>query len=158
MPTEEILDGIQEALTAALGDLDTKSALNEICRITMNMTKGDEGGIYLVSEDGKMRTLVARHGYGTPAGRSVPVDVGVIGYVITNDVEVHTPDIVSDPRSSGVRYGGHAAIIVPIKARGKVLGSLTTIRRKTTDDLTEEDAVAVRLLALIAAAAVTLRS
>ena len=83
----------------------------------------------------------------------------MVGYVIINDVEVITPDLSSHPQSSGSLAGTrHAAVIVPIKARGKVLGSLSAIRRKIMEDFVEEDTIPVRLLALVAAVTVVLRS
>ncbi len=159
MMTEGMLDGVQEALTAALADLDTRSALNEICRITRNLTRSDESYIDLLDETSQTRRREGGAGEGIQFGRSVPVQEGVHGYVICEGAEVRSSDLSSHSRTSGMLAGTrHAAIIVSIKARGKVLGCLATIRRKIMDDFTEEDVVPMRLLALVAAVAIALRS
>ncbi len=114
---------IQETLTGALEK-------------TLGVTGLEAGGIYLLQDDGQLLTIKAHRGLDPALVQAIDnlkVGEGFSGRVIQTGEPLIVRDIAADPRLTrlAVREVGFRALaVVPLAARGRVLGTMFLISRR----------------------------
>jgi len=117
---------LQEILTGALEK-------------TLEVTGLEAGGIYLLQEDNQLLTIGAYKGLSAQFIAEIDnlkVGEGFSGRVVQTGEALIVPDVSADPRLTRliVQEGGfHALAVIPLLARGKVLGSMFLMTRSYRD-------------------------
>jgi GAF domain-containing protein len=144
------------AATRAIGEVarigataGVQATLNALVRRVRELTEADAALVYLVGADPETfypaaESLTAEAEaaqIGRITGPQRRVGTGMVGWVIASGEAAFVPDLSRDPRSSShhLTPSGEAAIVVPMRSEGKVIGclrvSLTGGRRFTESDL-----------------------
>jgi GAF domain-containing protein len=106
---------------------------------TLEVTGLEAGGIYLLQEDDQLLTIGAYKGLSeqfVTAINNLKVGEGFSGRVAQTGEPLIVQDVSSDPRLTRliVQEGGfHALAVIPLLARGKVLGSMFLMTRSYRD-------------------------
>jgi GAF domain-containing protein len=122
---------LQEILTGALEK-------------TLEVTELEAGGIYLLQKDNQLLTIGAYKGLSAQFIAEIDnlkVGEGFSGRVAQTGEALIVPDVSADPRLTRliVQEGGfHALAVIPLLARGKVLGSMFLMTRRYRDFSTQE--------------------
>ena len=146
---QEALFNIASVLAQA-GTMESKAArvLDELATVV----RADRAVLRLVNEQESELELVAVTTPGMPeiaTEKSIPIDSGLPGLAIRRGEVVVVNDYASHPQAvqNNVSRGIRSAAIFPIRASGRILGTLN-VHRKEANHFTEER---VRLLAAIVA-------
>ena len=106
---------------------------------TLELTGLEAGGIYLLQEEAQRLTIGASTGLSAQfitAINNLKVGEGFSGRVVQTGQPLTVPDVSADPRLTRliVQEGGfHALVVIPLAARGKVLGSMFLMTRSYRD-------------------------
>ncbi len=110
--------------------LDLKKILNDALEETLELMQIEAGGIYLVQDSDQTLTIEAYQGLGEEFVSEIDnlqAGEGFSGSVIENGEILVIPDISQDDRltrSIVKKAGFQALIVIPLVARGKILGTL----------------------------------
>lgn len=115
------------------------------------------GGLYLYDEPERECSLKAVNGEiaEVELGRRLPLTMGVVGYVITNNMSLAVPDYSNWPNRA-VMYDDYkirAAVGAPISWEGRVIGAIVVHTHAENRTFTKEDQGILSLLGTFAAVA-----
>ncbi|MBM3136007.1 MAG: GAF domain-containing protein [Chloroflexi bacterium] len=111
---------------------------------TLELTGLEAGGIYLLQAEAQLLTIGAAKGLSAQfitAINNLKVGEGFSGRVVQTGQPLTVPDVSADPRLTRliVQEGGfHALVVIPLAARGKVLGSMFLMTRSYCDFSSQE--------------------
>jgi signal transduction histidine kinase len=106
---------------------------------TLEVTGLEAGGIYLLKDDGQTLTIGAHRGLDESIVRAIDdlkAGEGFSGRVIQTGEPLIVPDVAADTRLTRhavQEMGFRAAAVVPLAARGRVLGTMFLIPRRERD-------------------------
>jgi signal transduction histidine kinase len=121
-------DSLRALLEAAGGEGELGGLLARALGDAARSLEADHGAIALLTDDDRALRLAAVHGARAgPAGRSLPLDRGLVGEALRSGAPLRlerldeADAVLSAPR-------GHAAAVVPIHGDGRLLGVLALAR------------------------------
>jgi GAF domain-containing protein/HAMP domain-containing protein len=122
--------------------LDLQEILNNALDKTLEVTRIDAGGIYLLDEETEVLNIVAQLGFSPQFVNEIDrlkVGEGFSGHVAQSGQPLVVQDISSDPRLTRTvakEEGLHSMASVPLSSKGRVLGTLFAVNyryREFTD-------------------------
>lgn len=166
----ETLAEVSQVLTAA--GANYQSALNTVARCTAQLF-GDACFICLLSDDGQWLKLVTLHHPNPEAvalmhdlmsNAKLPLDEWIGGVVIETNRPLLIPDLAKEQIPSSFkpeyrqyldRFGVQSVLIVPLRAQGRVIGTLKLARETPDHPYTADDQLFLQNLADRVALAIT---
>ena len=155
--------GIQRALSSVEARGQLKPLLDRIIYEALRMVDAADGSLSLVDEDAQEVLFVVVRGtlHDRLEGFRMPVNDGLVGWVIAHQEPAIANDISQDARFSpaiDTRFGfqTQSLICVPLISRKKVLGAVEVVNKFSGRAFDERDLDMLSVLALIAAAAIDL--
>lgn len=146
------LSALYDVTAVASESLDLQTALERSLEQVLDAMRTGIGIIRLLDEAGEMLYLVAQHGI--PPGYVERIEVvssgsGLAGQVIEHGKPLIVPDVTIDPRAAQTSFLAPqtAYVGVPIRARGRVLGTLSIFKENGQPQFSMEE---VTLLTSIA--------
>ena len=151
-PHLRILHTVAQAISRSL-DVDEvqKTALDELTRVT-----GHEiSSLHLLTADGRQLELMGERGLPPrlrevnlllPVGRGQLGGVAATGRTLVLASAVDDPDLLPEARQAMEEYQVRGLVCVPIRSRGRILGTLT-IGRHTDEPFTEREVALVEATA-----------
>jgi PAS domain S-box-containing protein len=126
------LTALYNVTAVASASLDLKTVLERSLRQVLGVMQGELGAIHLLDEQGQTLHLAAWQGIpvdGRAGFSSVPVDSGLVGWVVEQGEPLILPDIAAGPRPPVAipAWDSHAYVGVPIRAKGRLLGVLSVV-------------------------------
>ncbi len=138
------LEGLRHLAATLLGSSDDANYLfREIARAATQLLEAEGSVITLVVEEGRFLKAVATDGFlEGAAGRLIPVDHSLTGWVVTHDEALLSDDLQADPRSyhvEGLTTRMKSAAIVPLRSSGLAIGTVGVHNRKDGRPFGEND-------------------
>ncbi len=132
--TDQLL-AINNVITAAAGSPDLKHTLNAALEAVLKLVPLDASGISLIDRSTDELVMYAQRGWRhdfTSEPMRVKLGEGLSGLVVNSGQPVITGDLSDDPRLSVPSFVAEqvkAMVMVPMHARGKVVGVLSVMSR-----------------------------
>lgn len=132
--------------------LDLQVTLQTALKAILKVIPVDSAGISLVDEETDELVLRAQQGWRrdfVTQPMRIPLGKGMSGYVVTNDEVLVTGDLSGDPRLAVPEFadeGVQAMALVPMHARGRVVGILSVMNHQPYEFSDDE----IRVLRAIA--------
>jgi two-component system NtrC family sensor kinase len=123
---DTIFGGVVRRHTLAM---DMQEILSQVITSTNEIFRAEAGSVALLEAEGQRLVIRAAVGAGADAvrGLSVPLDKGIIGWVISNEEPALVPDVRQDPRfykavdeTSG--FETRSILCVPMQTDGRTIG------------------------------------
>ncbi|HEU5399795.1 MAG TPA: GAF domain-containing protein, partial [Terriglobales bacterium] len=118
-------EAIKEKISAAASSAtDSEQLMAQVVGILhQNLLKYNWVGFYMLNEAGDMLHLGPFEGAMTPHA-AIPLNQGICGAAASSGQTVIVDDVNSDPRYLACSIETKSEIVVPVYARGKVVGEL----------------------------------
>jgi signal transduction histidine kinase len=129
-------------VAAAMVSGDTLDhVLQVVADATADLLATESAAIGFVVEEGRFVRIVAGAGpIAVTRDRLLPVEKSLLGWVVTNEQPLTSPDMQSDPRNYAVPdLSLQTLACVPLRAAGFVIGVLAAFNRKDGRPFTEAD-------------------
>jgi len=138
------LEGLRHLAATLLGSSDDANYLfREIAKAATQLLEAEGSVITLVVEEGRFLKAVATDGFlEGAAGRLIPVDHSLTGWVVTHDEALLSDDLQADPRSfhvEGLTARMKTAAIVPLRSSGLAIGTVSVHNRRDGRPFGEND-------------------
>jgi sigma-B regulation protein RsbU (phosphoserine phosphatase) len=154
------LQRLQETVHHFTPEQHILALLDETMACALALVDAADGSLMLIDEDTDELVFVLVHGAvrGTLTGHRFGRRLGIAGWV----AEHAEPALVSNVRADGrflseldERFGfvTRSLVAVPLVARGKVLGVIEVLNKRSGEDFTEDDASLLSILAALSASA-----
>jgi PAS domain S-box-containing protein len=126
------LSALYEVMTVTSASLDLEAVLEKALDPVLAAMGSDVGAIHLLDESGKMLRLAVQQGIPqdlVTRVESIPVDGGLAGRVVERGEPLVIPDIAAGLRPLlAIPAGNNQSYVgVPVRVKGKVLGTLSVI-------------------------------
>jgi sigma-B regulation protein RsbU (phosphoserine phosphatase) len=154
------LQRLHEAVHRFTPEQDILALLDQTIACALALVDADDASLMLVDEETDDLVFVLVHGAvrGTLTGHRFDRRLGIAGWV----AEQAEPALVSNVRADArflseldERFGfvTQSLVAVPLVARGKVLGVIEVLNKRSGEDFTEDDAGLLSILATLSASA-----
>jgi len=131
-------------VTAAVNQsLDLDSVLREVCQKVLEVTYFDAARVYMVDREGRELRLRAHHGITPEFAAQTATDIigeGINGHAAETGEPLIFGDIQTDPLYAGIargkaaqRAGFRGLIVLPLKAKEKVIGVINFLSRSARE-------------------------
>jgi GAF domain-containing protein len=154
------LSAFQETAQEFTPEQDVVALLGKTLGSALDLLDCDDGSVSLVDEETDELLFVLVHGAAKESlqGHRIGRQEGIVGWAIENREPAIVNDVDSDPRflrdlDEAFGFVTLKLICVPLTARGRTLGALEVINKRSGNDFTEEDAGILSVLASLAASA-----
>lgn len=133
------LAAINTIASVVSSSLETEKILNDALEKVLELMQIESGGIYLLKEGGEVLTIGAHKGLQADFISEVDnlmIGEGFSGRVVQTGEPLVVENVSTDPRltRSIVKEEGYQTLVVlPLKSRGQVLGSMFLITRQIRD-------------------------
>ncbi len=130
------LSALNTVAAAVSQSLDLQVTLQTALKAILKVIPVDSAGISLVDEAAGELVLRAQHGWRhdfVTQPMRIPLGKGMSGYVVANDEVLVTGDLSGDPRLAVPEFadeGVQAMALVPMHARGRVVGILSVMNHQ----------------------------
>ncbi|GAB4415310.1 MAG: hypothetical protein Kow00106_10720 [Anaerolineae bacterium] len=130
------LSALNTVAAAVSQSLDLQVTLQTALKALLKVIPVDSAGISLVDEAAGELVLRAQHGWRhdfVTQPMRIPLGKGMSGYVVANDEVLVTGDLSGDPRLAVPEFadeGVQAMALVPMHARGRVVGILSVMNHQ----------------------------
>lgn len=130
------LSALNTVAAAVSQSLDLQVTLQTALKALLKVIPVDSAGISLVDEATGELVLRAQHGWRrdfVTQPMRIPLGKGMSGYVVANDEVLVTGDLSGDPRLAVPEFadeGVQAMALVPMHARGRVVGILSVMNHQ----------------------------
>ena len=154
------LQDLQETVRRFTPENDVLALLNETLVCAMNLLDTTNGSLMLIDEEAGELVFVLVHGAAGESliGQRFGRHQGIAGwavehaeYVIVNNVRADTRFFPEWDRRAG--FETRSLIAMPLSARGRVLGVIEVINKRSGEKFTDDDASLLAILASISASA-----
>ncbi|MFQ5857709.1 MAG: GAF domain-containing protein [Anaerolineae bacterium] len=145
------LSSLQDVGAAIAGELHLDDVLELVVRSAAELTKAENACVCLLSPDGRTRTHV--YCFGEQAAllrdKTQPSDTGLHGAVLTTGEPLLVNEVAARPRPTplGLEMDIRRIIIVPLRIKGRIIGTLDTFSTRSDHTFDERD---LRLLSAVA--------
>ena len=154
------LQAFQETVSNFTPEQDIIALLDDTLDSALDLLDCDDGSLSLVDEDTDELVFVLVHGAAKEAlqGQRIGRQEGIVGWVVEHGESAIVNDVDADPRffpDPDETFGFQTLKLMcgPLAARGRILGAIEVINKRSGDDFTEEDASLLSVLASLAASA-----
>jgi signal transduction histidine kinase len=139
------LTWLQRVAHAMVAGDGLEQVLDVVAGAAADLFDTESAAIGFVVEEGRFVRIVAGTGPMRVAlNRLLPVDHSLLGWVVTNEAPLTTPDMAADPRNYAVPDLPLTTLVaVPLRSAGVVIGVLAALNRRDGRPFREAD---VRLL------------
>jgi sigma-B regulation protein RsbU (phosphoserine phosphatase) len=125
-----------ELCQVVASNTELRPILDWIVQKTTSLLNADEGSIKLLSPDSgapTAKTLVRKHSPGLDSGSwELPIGTSVMGYLLTKNEALASPDLLDDERFRGLRGAQsrvRAVLAVPLRVENRITGMLAVTNR-----------------------------
>ena len=150
----------QETVQHFTPEQDILSLLDETMECALELLDADDGSLILIDEETDELVFVLVHGTvsETLPGYRFDRQQGIAGWAAEHVEPVVINSDRTDPRflSAIDEYAGfetQSLVAVPLAARGRVLGVIEVLNKRSGEDFTEDDASLLSILATLSASA-----
>jgi signal transduction protein with GAF and PtsI domain len=150
----------QETIQHFTREQDVLALLDETMECALELLDADDGSFILVDEETDELIFVLVHGSVREALQGYRFDrrQGIAGWVADYAEPVIVGNVKADSRflpEIDERFGFETCslVAVPLVARGRVLGVIEVVNKRSGEDFTEEDVSSLSILATLAACA-----
>jgi len=150
----------QKAIHRFTPEQDVLALLDETLEFALALLDASDGSLMLVDEETDELVFVLVRGIRREAlpGFRFSRRRGIAGWVAENAEPAIVNNVRADPRfmadvDERFAFETHSMVAVPLVARGRVLGVIEVINKRTGEVFTEEDASLLSILATLAASA-----
>jgi GAF domain-containing protein len=154
------LQDLQETVQRFTPEQDILSLLNETLVCAMHLLDTTDGSLMLVDEETDELVFVLVHGSAGDAliGQRFDRRRGIAGWAAEHAEPVIVNNVRSDTRffpelDEKVGFETRSLIAVPLAVRGRALGVVEVINKRSGDKFTDDDASLLSILATISASA-----
>jgi sigma-B regulation protein RsbU (phosphoserine phosphatase) len=154
------LQDLQETVRHFTPEQDILALLSETLACAMTLLDTTDGSLMLIDEETNELVFVLVHGVAgdTLVGQRFDRRQGIAGWAAEHAEHVIVNNVRTDARffpEIGERIGfeTRSLVAMPLVARGKVLGVIEVINKRSGDKFTDDDASLLSILATISASA-----
>lgn len=154
------LQRLQETVQYFTPEQDVLALLDNTLKNALTLLDATEGSLLLLDEESDELVFVLAHGAvrETLPGYRFDRRQGIAGWVAEHVEPAIVNNTRTDPRflpelDEHFGFATRSLVAVPLAARGKVLGVIEVINKRSREDFTEDDASLLSILATIAASA-----
>jgi GAF domain-containing protein len=154
------LQRLQETVHSFAPEQDLLALLDETMACALALVDAADGSLMLIDEETAELVFVLVHGAvrGTLTGHRFDRRKGIAGWVAEHVEPAIVPNVRTDTRflpEMDERFGfvTRSLVAVPLVARGKVLGVMEVLNKRSGGDFTEDDASLLSILAALSASA-----
>jgi len=154
------LQELQETVQQFTPEQDVLALLDETLGCAMALLDATDGSLLLIDEETDELVFVLVRG---TVGETLPGyrfdrRQGIAGWAAEHLEPIIINNVRTDPRffaaiDERVGFETHSLVAVPLAARGRVLGVIEVINKRSGEDFTEDDASLLSILATISASA-----
>jgi sigma-B regulation protein RsbU (phosphoserine phosphatase) len=149
-----LINFLSELCTVVASNTELRPILDWIVQKTTGLLSADEGSIKLLGAEAgppTAKTLVRKHQPGLDSGSwELPIATTVMGYLLLKGDALISPDLLDDPRFTGIRGSTsrvRAVMAVPLRVDNRITGMLAVTNRTPGRQWTTDDA---KLLGIVA--------
>jgi len=154
------LRDFQETVQYFAPEQDVLALLDETMTCALDLLDADDGSLMLIDEDSDELVFVLVHGSVREELQGYRFDRqrGVAGWVAEYAEPAIVENVSADPRflpdvDEQLGFETNSLVAVPLIARGRVLGVIEVLNKRSGESFTEDDASALSILASLAASA-----
>ena len=154
------LQRLQETVHSFTPEQDLLALLDETMACALALVDAADGSLMLIDEETDELVFVLVHGAvrGTLTGHRFDRRKGIAGWVAEHVEPAIVPNVRTDTRflpEMDERFGfvTRSLVAVPLVARGKVLGVIEVLNKRSGEDFTEDDGSLLSILAALSASA-----
>lgn len=154
------LQRLQETVHSFTPEQDLLALLDETMACALALVDAADGSLMLIDEETDELVFVLVHGAvrGTLTGHRFDRRKGIAGWVAEHGEPAIVPNVRTDARflpEMDERFGfvTRSLVAVPLVARGKALGVIEVLNKRSGGDFTEDDATLLSILAALSASA-----
>ncbi len=152
------MSGLYQINASILGVLQLDEILRMVMKKAVELLEAETGSVYLLDEQKKNLRLLEAHGNGRKAGEEnfIPADRGLLGTILSEG----QPKLVKKKEAQGLPEtlrGSHnfqSMILIPVKAREKIIGMMCITRMENGDGFRADDLDLMQALVSGTAAAI----
>ncbi len=154
------LQELQETVQRFTPEQDILDLLDETLECAMALLDATDGSLMLIDEETDELVFVLVQGTvrETLPGYRFDRQQGIAGWAAEQAKPVIVNNVHTDPRflhtvDERIGFATHSLIAVPLAARGRVLGVIEALNKRSGEDFTDADASLLSILATLAASA-----
>jgi Nif-specific regulatory protein len=154
------LQDLQGTVQHFTPEQDVLTLLDETLQCAMALLDATDGSLMLIDEETDELVFVLVRGdvSETLTGYRFDRQQGIAGWAVEHGEPVVINNVRSDPRflsavDKSVGFETRSIVAVPLVARGKALGVIEVINKRSGEDFTDDDAGLLSVLATISASA-----
>jgi GAF domain-containing protein len=154
------LQRLQETIQRFTPEQDILALLDQTMECALELLDATDGSLLLIDEETDELVFVLVHGAvrETMTGHRFDRRKGIAGWVAEHVEPAIVSNVRDDPRFLGEvdeRFGfvTRSLVAVPLAARGRVLGVIEVLNKRSREDFTEDDASVLSILAVLTASA-----
>ncbi|MDY6878516.1 MAG: GAF domain-containing protein [Chloroflexota bacterium] len=154
------LQRLQETVQHFTPEHEILALLDETLECALVLLDATDGSLALVDEETDELVFVLVYGTvrETLPGYRFDRKLGIAGWVAEHASPVFVRDVCADRRflpevDEHFDFVTHSLVAVPLAARGKVLGVIEVVNKRSGENFTEDDATLLSVLATLAASA-----
>jgi len=154
------LQRLQETIQQYTPEQDTLALLDETLACSLVLLDATDGSLMLLDEETDELVFVLVHGdvHETLPGYRFERWQGIAGWVAEHAEPAVVHNVRVDPRflpavDELFNFVTHSLVAVPLIARGKILGVIEVVNKRSGEDFTEDEASLLSVLATLAASA-----
>jgi K+-sensing histidine kinase KdpD len=144
------LERLRHLAASMLAGTELPGLVNEVARAAADLLEAESGGVTLVVEEGRFLRVAAATGpLEVMAGRLVPVDESLLGWVVSQGTALVSDDMDADPRSykpPDVAIPLRTVAVVPLRSAGVVIGTVSAHNRRDGRPFSEHDLQLLQIL------------
>jgi signal transduction histidine kinase len=135
------LNWLRKVAEAMVSGDSLDQVLQVVADAAADLLASDGAVIGFVVEEGRFVRIVAGVGpFVTTRNQLLPVDHSLLGWVVTNETALTSPDMEADPRSHAIPDLPLKTIVaVPLRSAGLVIGVLAVVNRRDGNQFTDAD-------------------
>ena len=135
------LNWLRRVAEAMVSGENLDQVLQVVTEAAADLLASDGAAIGFVVEEGRFVRIVAGAGpIAATRHQLLPVDNSLLGWVVTNETALTSPDMAADPRNYPISALPLKTIVaVPLRSAGLVIGVLAVVNRRDGQPFTDAD-------------------
>lgn len=156
----QALQSLQETVQHFTPEQDILALLDDTLSCALELLNAADGSLMLIDEETDELVFVLVHGAVRETLPGIRFDrrQGIAGWVAENAKPVVVNNVLTDLRflrdvDEHVGFETRALVAVPLAARGRMLGVIEVLNKRSGEDFTNDDAKLLSILATLSASA-----